>query len=487
MTVAGPTRETVISYGTWNSNDTYWHLNGADSITLDERTFTCTFDVVCVTPTAALNDTARDTAEAQWNQRHQDFKIVVDSVTLFHFVDGVDSVGAGEEAAEFIKVTWRDLGTHRSKKSRAYRISVEVTRSADQAGKTGVLDQGIRVTTNPLGKRRLAFRAQFTPGPGANGTGTAMARYNDATYGFEKLVSDLQTVLTGTWERSGSIGQAYDEDSRTLVASATYEELIYNQSQGTRNDSALVGAKYDIRVERKSSLTIPGQLATRPFTIVTVLFSSGVLISESQDLTSMVTTKVLPYVRDTVSKAFGLTSATSTILLGHGLRADPIENRIAGQVFFLVSEGNVLEISKRVSDIGRTGETFIPVLTGGKWDRDRHTGPGMWIRRVVIACRVVGLDAESTLGRIETNERIAHEASGFHFVGWAVNSSPSVEHFKETGGGSVTTTVQTRVLEFIRADVRTGANGGWGHGYQGGVPPVGSVADTDDQSFRERA
>lgn len=480
--MAAPTRETIISYGTFDSNDTYWHLNGAHTIAVDEREFSISYDVVCIAPTAALVDTAVAAAQAQINERHLDFSVVIDGETRWAFTDAVDGASAGVEGAEFIKAEMRLLGSHRSKKSRAYRVTVTVTRSANQPGKPGVYEQAIRLTTNPQGKRRMAYRAQFTPGPDDSETGTALERFDDDDYGFEKLVSDIQTVLTGTWERSGTLAKAYEEDGRTLVASASYEELLYDQSKTGRNDPLLVGANYDIRVERRSAFSIPGRLQARPLSAVTVLFSTGVVTTET-DLASVIENTILPYVKDTVSTELRSSPRAAPILLGHGLRSDPVENRVAGQVFFLVPESEVLEISKRTNDVARLGDTYVPVLSGGRWDRDKHTGPGQWLRRVVIACRVIGVNADTTLKAIEVSERARHESAGFAFTGWAVNSSPSVELFKEAGGGSITTTVQTRVLEFERVNIRedAGSLNGPGHG-GGGGGVFSQVNPTDDLS-----
>lgn len=486
--MAGPSREVVISYGSFDSNDTFWHLHGAHTIDLDERTFRCVYTVVCVGGSAALVDSAIATAEQQLNVRHRDFKIVIDGETLFHFGDGADGVGSTVEAAEFIQATWEHLGTHRSKKSRAIRITVEVTRAANQPNKLGVLDQAIRVTTNREGIRRMSFRAQFTPGPNGTGDGgDAEDRFEDGTYGFDALVSAIQTVLTGEWERTGNLSTAYDEDKRTLTASASYTELIYAQSAAATNDPDLVGATYDYRLERKAAFTIPGRLSVAPFTAVTILFSSGVLKDQTQDLSNVIDTKIIPYVRNTVISTLRLPTAGQVYYLGHGLRADPVSNRIAGNVFFLVQESPVLEISKRIADVGRTGDNLVAVYDGSRWKRDVHTGPGKWIRRVVISARVVGLDASGTLDSIEQAEGAAHTAAGFYFTGWAVNSSPSVEIFRDPGGSSVTTTVQTRVLEFERADVRSAAQPGGGGGLVSLVNRENVGASGEELSgFRER-
>lgn len=487
--MAAPTRETIITYGTFASNDTYWHLDGAHTLAVDERRFSISYDVVCIAPTATAVDTAVAAAQAQINERHLDFTLEIDGETRWAFTDAVDGASAGVEGAEFIIADMSLLGSHRSKKSRAYRVTIEVTRSANQPGKPGVYEQAIRVTTNPLGKRRLAYRAQFTPGPDDSETGTALQRFEDADFGFEKLVSDIQTVLTGTWERSGSLAKAYEEDGRTLTASASYEELIYDQSKSGRNDANLVGANYDIRVERRSAFSIPGRLQARPLSAVTVLFSTGVATTET-NLASVIENTILPYVKDVVATELHATARAAPILLGHGLRSDPVENRVAGQVFFLVIESQVLEISKRISDVARLGDTYVPILSGGRWDRDKHTGPGQWLRRVVIACRVIGENADTTLKAIELQERSRQEGAGFAFTGWAVNSSPSVELFKEAGGGTITTTVQTRVLEFERANIRENAGGlnGPGHGGNAGGGLFSQVNATDDLAgFQERS
>lgn len=456
--MAGQARDILIEYGSFTTQDAGVYLHGAHSLSLGERRAELQFDVVLISDTM---DDLVATIEAQLNERHKATRVTVAGDVLYYWVDGVDTVPAGAEGAEFIQASWRLLGTHRSSKSRAYRITITVTRAAKQPGKIGVYSQTISTTVNPRGIRALNFAARFTPGPDDTDTGSAEDRFADGTYGFDALVTAVQTLLTGEWEQAGNLSKTYDEDARTLRAQCSYRELIYAQSAAATNDPALVGASYDIRVERRSAYTIPGRFSVAPLTPVTVLFSSGVHVGESQDLNDVINTKIVPYCRSTVAAALAVRGgASSLIFLGHGLRADPVDNRVAGTLMFLAPEYSTLEVSKRISDSGVVGEVRVPVLDKTPWTRDIHTGPGSWQRRVVIAVRVVGLNAAAVLDSIEDEERRKAERAGFRFVGWGVNTSPSVEVFP-TGNGQLVTTVQLRSLLFDRADVRivTGANG----------------------------
>lgn len=464
-------RTTVISYGTWDSNDTSWHLNGVHSYEQDERRFSCSFDVVYRNATMATLESDIAAAEAVWNSRHQDFKIVVESRTLFHFVDGTGSVGASEEGAEFIQCDWRLLGSHRTANSRAYRLTVTVLRAANQSGKPGILDQSIRVSTSPSGIRRMSYRATFTTGPSSSETGNADDRYGDGTYGFDALVSAIQTTLTGDWEQSSPVVKTYDEDKRSLSASAAYQELIYAQSSAATDDTDLFGVRYDVKVDRSAAFSIPGQLNVQPFTAVSVSFSSSVL--KTANLSTVIDSKVIPYVKATVSRVLR-TGAGSLVMLRHGLRADPVTHRISGQVLFLVEETTTLELSKRTVETYRSGDVYVPVLDGTKWTRDKHTGPGSWVRRVTFAIRVVGEDADLQLDVLEAQERIDQLGEGFEVIGYGSTLSPSVEVFREDNA-SITTTVVAREQIFVRADVRYTTAPSASTGSSGSSGPGGSV------------
>lgn len=447
-------RTLIISYGAFSSNGSgashKWLLTGVPTFSQDEREISFSFDVVIRGSSSSALRTAVGDAIDAWNTRHQDFTVTLGGSDFYRFVDGTGSVGATEEGAEFIMASWRLLGSHYTALSRAYRVTVKVTRAANQPGKPGLLSQSINVSTAPNGLRELRYSATFTPGPTSGTAGTALDRYEDATYGFEARAAAVQGVLTGTWERQSAISTTYDEDSRTLRASAVYQELIYNQSGSALDDPDLVNARYDIRVERKAGYSIPSSAPARPLSACTVTFSMAVPVT-NQDLNSVINSKVIPYVTSTVATALGV---TSPIFLQHGLKADPVNNRIAGNLFYLVNEGGVLEVSKRILVDGNTGDSYIPVLDGTQWTRDRHTGPGALSKRVVYGCRVIGENPGQVLDDLERREVEDSRGANYYLVGWSVANSPSVESFVVGNGGRITTTVETRVLQFVYAEIR---------------------------------
>ena len=476
-------REVVITYGSFASNATGWNLNGVHTLDQDERSFTLTYDVVTTGTDASTVDGYVDSMIAALNERHQTLTVAVDGTNFYYFTDGVDAAVGGAEGAEFIQAEWELLGTHRSKRSRAYRITITVTRAANQTGKTGVYKQEIRVSTLPTNQKTLFYRAQFTPNPA--GGETALERYADGTLGFEALVSGIQGTLGGTWERIGSINQAYEEDARTLTASARYITLLYDQSSVSTNDTTLVGVSYDIAVKRDPGLGIP-ELEAKPFTTVSVRFSAAVDQSVTTDLDFVIKDRVIPYVTAIVANYLTLTSAP--VLLGHDLRANPTTSRISGGCVFLADEGTqVLEVSKRTVDSVFRGDNYVPVLDGEKWTRDKHTGPGAWSRRVVIAIRVVGNEADAglQLQSLEDAEVDSQEQLGFPFVAYGIAASTRGETFRPPFGlsGDVTTSVATSTLEFTRADVRTAASGSGGSRVRRGGASGGS---TESTTFRER-
>lgn len=450
------TRTRVITYGAFDTSATGHHLDAVDSIDFDERSFRIAFDVVLRFGTDDELTTAEQTMRGILEDRNLPLEVVSSGTTKWKFVDGTGTVNAGEEGAEFIKASLTSLGSHRTSKSSAWRIVVEVTRAANLTGRPGVLSQSARTTESPNGIRRLSFRAQFTPGPSSAETGDAEDRFADGDYGFDALVEAVTTTLTGTWERDGSLTKTWDQPSRrTLTASASYRELIFDQSSRATNDSELVAANYDVVVNRTSAFSIPGESGVAPLTAVTVLFSSGV-VKTVTDFYTLIDSVVLPYCASAVATRLGVTGLKE---MNHTLRHDPTNSTISGQVFYLAARSNVLELSKRVGDIARTGDNLVPVLDpSNKWLRDKWKGPGFWVRRVTIGARVLGLGVVGTLDRIEAAEVAQMRAAGFEFLGWGIAGSPSVELF-EDAGSSIVTTVETRTLEFERADIRQGGGG----------------------------
>ena len=462
------TRQIVFHYGTWNTQATYVSLTGLHDVDIDERTARFTFDVVINGGNSGQLQTAYDTMMAQLNQRHQRFRMSVGGTDHFDFIDGADGVVAAgaQEGAEFIKSDVELLGEHRTIQSRAYRITVTITRSPTQAGKVGVYHQKISLSTDDVGKRMLSFRAQFTPGPVNGEVGTAEQRYADDTYGFAALRTAITTALTGEWEQVGSLFKSYDEDARTLTAGARYTELLFDQSDLGRNDDDLIGAKYDIQVDYRPGYSIPGAPFVRPLTAVTVSWSSGVDVSRGMDLKDAINNLVVPYVSNTVAKKLLSTSITPK-LLKHTLKADYVTNRVAGNLFFLVEETQVLELSKRVATNYRRGITLVPVLDGTEFTRDMHTGPGKQTLTVILGTRVLGATAAPTLSIMEAEETKDANRAGYVFVGYQAAHSPSTESYRAEGAAvEITTTVQTTTLMFEKATIRPASVTGNGKGTQ---------------------
>ena len=450
-------RQVVITYGTFDTNDSGFSLTGVHTWDMDERTFRIVFDVVLHQADAFNLQSQEGSMIAQLNERHKTLTVAVGATTYYVFKDGVDGALSGiEEGAEFIKATWQTLPEHRTEKSRAYRIEIVVTRAAKQPGKIGVYDQRINVSTLPSGQRRLHFRAQFTPGPNTAAVRTALESYEDATYGFDALVSAIQTTLTGTWERVGSINQSYDEDHRTLTASATYMELLFDQSAEGRNDADLINVRYDIQVDRPPGYTIPGKSIPKPLSAITINFSAQVDVARGKDLKAAIDELVVPYVTSTVAKKL-TTTGTTPKLMKHNLKADYVGNRIAGTLFYLAEETTIIELSKRVVTSYKRGITLVPVLDGKEFTRDIHTGPGQETLHVVLGARVLGRSASYAMGILEKEEVRAQNRKGYMFLGYSTAYSPTEEHFF-TSGQSIETTVQTTTLMFERANIRPPRN-----------------------------
>jgi len=462
--MATPSRLVVMSYGSWDSNDTGFHLDGVHEISMDERTFRLSFDVVVTGASAGACETLAATMVDQLNQRHLDTKVVINGTKWYHFVDGADgAVSSDEEGAEFIMASHQLLGTHRTDRSRAYRVSIEVTRGAKQTGKLGVYEQDIRLRTAPNGLRSLSFKAQFTPGTSSATQGTAEQRFADGTYGFEALVTAITTALTGEWEQASTLTKHYEEDSRTLTASTSYHELIFDQSSGLRNNTSLFNVRYGIKVDNKAAFGIPGHTNVQPLTPVTVTFSCAV-VTTTTDLDTVINSVIIPHIKSNVGFVLqsGPGGSGPLVLLANGLKADPVSNRIAGECLFLVEETKLLEVSKRTSDNYTKGDNYIPVLDGTEFTRDKHTGPGKWVRRVAHGLRTIGVNA-SALEELSRQEIIRQAKDGFVFRGYGEQISPTVEVFREHSS-QITTTVAAQELIFTKANVRYSTGPGTGGG-----------------------
>lgn len=385
MTVS---RTLTIIYGSWNSTDSGWGIDNVHEYVEDRVSgvFRCTFDATVVGTGGLPADDMVSKVQAfkqvmaTSNQRLRVSYVGGNPVDL--------DPGTSSWTAQSTSVEIKTRERPRGNSIRSFRVTVKGTTaiSAEAANKIGRRRQSYVLTTSPEGVRELQASIEFTP---VGGVGNAGVVADHATYGFAQAIATYQAALGGDWDDpSAGPVRTRDEDDRFVTVSATYPEIIFNQSQSGANEPKLVGPLYSCFTDIAAAPTIEG-LDASPVTTARVTFSSGVKKSETQDLNDVIQTTVLPYIRATVKSVLRLTGPL--IELRNTLAGDPVANRISGAVDFEAPEpGLVLSASKEYRADGITGEEFLEVLSGEDFHVDVQKSSRKRFREVTILVEELG-------------------------------------------------------------------------------------------------
>ena len=445
-------RQLVISYGGWSSSDSGWEPLGTHSTTQDLHSYSITFDVVCLASDSADLATKLAAFEAEMEQSNQRSIVTYYSSDIIDLDPGVSSWTCQSSQAQV-----ETLEELRSYRARAFRVTLTGARNrTGDAGKEGRRSQTFRVLTTPEGLRALEVHVTFTP---LAAVGTAYHVSQDATYGFAKAVSDYQTSLGGTWDSAEPTVER-DEDDRFVSISAIYAEIGYAQSADGTDDATLVGPSYVIFSAESATTTIQ-ELAGTSLVELRVVFRSGVRRSQSTDLDSVIRSKVIPYIRSTVSSV--LQSTGTLVELRRNLEGDPVTNRIAGSVDFLaVTGGAVLNAGKRIQSEEDEGIEYLDVLDGEDYTVDEHRSGKQATRVVTLTVEEVGAFGPSVDGYLSGSlvalaeaEIQAQEAEGYAHTGKA---SEAAEILEQLDGASWQRVVSVAFLRFRRVIVQRAAS-----------------------------
>lgn len=225
------TRTAIITYNGWASNATGVNLDGVHLIEEDQDSLTCKYDVVFVGASAAALDGYVDTMVAALTVENRPFTIVVGGTTFASYDPDFENLPMTGTACQQIKVSWQLLAAARSDRTRKYRITVNVLKSASQEI-TGLRERAVTESTDIRGVKTLTYSATYTPDTSAGSPQDAYTMYSTGTSAFATRVGVVQTILGGTWERIGDISLDYDDDGsdgtiqRFLTATATYRQVI---------------------------------------------------------------------------------------------------------------------------------------------------------------------------------------------------------------------------------------------------------------------
>lgn len=368
--MAGAPRKLKITYGSYTVGG-----SSQDAILDGYHTLDKTVDKdgrgLMVVSFAAILTASSDSAfatkvaafELAFSTPRQLLKIENSSTTLLS-LDPTSGTNTGFNAAPSFR---KDEHVANTVRTRRYLVTVSVELPSQISGNNGRRGSSVEISHGPQDRLLVTFRGEYT----AAGSNTARAQYNAqaATYFAAFLLG-----LTGTFEKVSEITNE-DDANKTLTYTTVYQEILFDQSSGGRDDSTIID--HTIRVA--SSLDSPGDWGseTRRLTDVVVQYTAFV-IKTTTTLTS-VWESLKEYV---ISYAEGLVGGEAVALEGEAVDTDPSVNRIAATIRLkcAVDTSNLLEAVVQQSLSDRGGKAIIPVHDGTPFGAYVHDGPGTRFR-----------------------------------------------------------------------------------------------------------
>lgn len=423
MPSSAVTRLNSITYAGFTVGaGTNYHLHGTIILTQDYTTLTLRFLVIVADPTEATFVSQAAALEAAFTTPNGDLELVVGGSTAFSLSQ---SLNTGMLGAPVIRKAGSSLD---SNTSRLYSVSVTVQLPADEVGKSGRQSSRVSYASDGSEVINLSIVAVYTAIAG-NG---ALAQAKSAFPGYVTL---LQGVEGGTWDELDAQVFQHDSDDKFCQVSASFTQVIANQSAGVLNDPQLQGVQISVNVRTTGPGDARGSGAKR-LQVVTVGFVCAVRRSQTTDLRNVFESKIRPHMIGVAQSLTGLTSITATDIRP-GL--NPQGNTINARMTFVSSSVALISSDVTTSEDEVMPFRFEPVLTGRPFDRDRHSRPGQKI--ATVTATILETDSGNDRSLAGFNAAIAvFTRQGYHVM----RKSTPVDRRVELSGLNVTSPLRLR-------------------------------------------
>ena len=367
------TRELSIVYGGITVGGTTDRLldgavvvrEGPDSATLD-------FSFVTTTATEAAFATEIAAIETAFRTPRQRLRVVQGSETLYDWNPATDS-GFNQFAS--LSHPPNDANSGRS---RYYEVTIEVGLPADEYSTDARRDSTVTLDFTPARKRSIILDVTYTALTGTD----ARAQYNAAIATYQTTIT---SALGGTWEL---VEESVETDDQNKICNArrTILEIIYNESAGTLNDPDIARHELSVTVNRQAPGDSPQRQAKRVVEL-SVVYSAWIDKDRTQDLRQKYDS-LRGYIFQAAVDQVGRSAGA---LIDEAPTFDLTENRISATMTIWCLDGSSLLEYRETLDISReTGVVFLPVWTGGVYDRYIYQGPATERITLTIVERLAG-------------------------------------------------------------------------------------------------
>lgn len=318
------------------------------------KTRTYSFDVVFLGGTSYANFLLHcQQIEAAFRTPRQRFRVVIGGSVFDDLNPAASSTGnTGFNQDAEIEKLGDDFDTSRS---RGWRITVTAQLPADLAGQFGRQDSSVRVDYAPSRRRTITISGRYT----ALTSNNARAQYEAsiATY-----AAAVKTAIAGG---DGSVYELVREEAtaddadKNLDFVQVYEELLYDQTAGTRDNTSITQGEY--KYTRQQIAPGDSDPSTRRLEIIDVDFECWISKTVT-DLNGFWSSNLKTYLITETQSKFSLGAVALT---DHQYKIDHTNNRIFGRMTIqAAAQGSTLVQSRySIKNTGMPGKVFR-----GTWD-----------------------------------------------------------------------------------------------------------------------
>lgn len=373
MAVDNPFTITYNSTAIGGSSDSY-QLNGPYVIDKSYRVLRVSFDVLVVASSAATLRSLSDTLETKFRERDKNLEINVGS-TVWTWTHGTHYFNAQASIAKS-----GDSETDRGY-SRVYTVVITAELPSDASGVNGLLEIRTNVGFEASRQKTVAVEGIYT----ATTSATSKANYlaNADTY-----INSLLTAIDGSavWEL---VTEDYDFDRNTANThfQRQYVQLLFDQSQGTRNDPSI--RDHRVIFTDLSQHPADSRESIQRLRRVVGSYDCALDIEQATDLQDAFNAKVRPHVIQTFRDTF---SPVVFCLEDRRISYDETTKRMSVSLQFLYQkEGGeaVVEITQSVAFRELRNIDYTPVHSR-EVESAFYADPGwstierVWTRTVVV-------------------------------------------------------------------------------------------------------
>lgn len=320
------------------------------------KTRTYTFDIVFVGGSSYANFLIHcQQAEIAYRTPRQRFRVSF-SGTVFEDLNPAAASGGntGFNQDASIDKLGDEFDTSRS---RGWRVMVESQLPADLAGQSGRQDSSVRVDFDAARRRTLTISGRYT----AIGANNARAQYNANIATYETVVQAYVAASDGSVYELIREDATNDDADKNLDFTRVYEEIIYDQSSGTRDNSAIKQGRY--AYSRQQIAPGDSDPGTRRLEIIDIDFECWIDKNVTTDLDGFWRSTLKTYLISEVRSKFALGQVALT---DHQYRTDYSQNRIFGRAQIQAtssSSSNLVQTRYTTKVESHSGKVFR-----GTWD-----------------------------------------------------------------------------------------------------------------------